>query len=128
MIIVMVMVIILIIYTAYFPYRYDQMRFTLDELRERNIKIPLTLPYLLWQRSFWPWIFPSDDLPIQSSEVGPNFFTVKRYNRQTKNPGPKAFSPKYSGQQRKFTYVKKIVGIRSPRKKNWCDHVRAVFR
>ena len=113
----MVMVIILTIYTAYFPCRYDQMRFTLDEVRERNIKMPLTLPCLLWQRSFWPWIFPSDDLPIQSGEVGPNFLTVKIYNRKTKNPEPKAFSPKYSGQQRKFIYVKKFGGFAALGKK-----------
>jgi len=27
------------------------------------------LPWLLWQKSFWPWIFPSDVVPFQSEEI-----------------------------------------------------------
>ena len=27
-------------------------------------------PQLLWQKSFWPWIFPSDVVPFQRKEVG----------------------------------------------------------
>ena len=29
----------------------------------------LQLPCLLWRKSFWPWIFPSDVAPFQSKEV-----------------------------------------------------------
>ena len=71
MIIVMVMVIILIIYTAYFPYRYDQMRFTLDEVRERNIKMPLTLPYLLFKEVFGPGFSLRMIYPFKAVKLGP---------------------------------------------------------
>ena len=34
-----------------------------------GIKKLLLLPCLLWRKSFWPWIFPSDVVPFQSKEV-----------------------------------------------------------
>lgn len=36
-IMIIIIIIILIIYLAYFPNKYYQMRFTLDEDRERNV-------------------------------------------------------------------------------------------